>query len=484
MKKKLTVNYFYSVIYQVISLITPIITAPYLARTLMETSIGINNYTYSIVYWFYLIGTIGIKLYGNNEIAKVRDNKEKLNQKFSEILFLQITSYCISLILFFGIFSFFNYDYKTVLLIQGVYIISGMLDISWFYYGLEEFKIVTIRDLIVKFLNILFIFIFVKKPNDLTIFVIASVFFNVLGQLLMWINLRSRVKIIKIKFSKCLNNLKPSLILFLPQISAGLFQTIDQTMLGYFSNVEEVAYYGQAQRFVHMFLFLTTTMGVVMLPRLSNLKANNDIETIGRYNKMTFKMALMIAYPLIFGLSAVSLFFIPYFLTSKFITSAYLIIILSPTIFFISCTNFFGLQILVPDQELKKYNTSIIAGVVINIIINFVLIKYIASYGAAIASVMAELVVFIFQYNYIRKKYNFNREFKESLIYLLSSIIMFLIVFPIGIILGGGIYTSLIQIVVGVITYFAMLYVFREKLFIAILTTIMNTIKVKNKSNN
>ena len=151
--KKLTINYLYNMTYQILTLIIPIITAPYLARTLHATANGINNYTSSIVYWFTLIGMLGITLYGNREVAKIRNDKEKLSQKFWEIFTLQFISNFICLLAFYFIFNtVITPDYKTILLIQGLSIVSVMFDISWFYYGLENIKRVTLRNIIVKLL--------------------------------------------------------------------------------------------------------------------------------------------------------------------------------------------------------------------------------------------------------------------------------------------------------------------------------------------
>ena len=462
--KKLTINYFYNMLYQVLTLIIPIITAPYLARTLQATANGINNYTSSIVYWFTLIGMLGITLYGNKEIAKVRDDKEKLSKKFWEIFILQFLSNLISLITFYVIFGIANVDYKTILLIQGLSIFSVMFDVSWFYYGMENIKRVTLRNIIVKILSVISIFIFIKNPEDLALYVFLSVGFSILGQLILWLDLRHYIVFKKVHFKDAISHLKPSILLFVPQIAISIYSTLDKTMLGMIvSDVAEVGFYSKAQQFVNMFLFVITSIGTVMMPRIVNLNANNQKEEGLRYVNNAFDLVMLLAFPMAFGLAAIAPYFINWFLTPEFAKTSDLMMILCPMIIASSLTNVLGIQLLIPMEKTKQYTQSVAISAIVNFVLNLFLIKYFNSYGAAVSTIIAEYLVLIIQMIYTREYINFKSKILPALKYMLFSVIMFFAMILVGEKFGISFTTNLIQFVVGVIIYLILILVSKDK---------------------
>ena len=462
--KKLTINYFYNMLYQVLTLIIPIITAPYLARTLQATANGINNYTSSIVYWFTLIGMLGITLYGNKEIAKVRDNKEKLSKKFWEIFTLQFLSNLISLITFYVIFGIANVDYKTILLIQGLSIFSVMFDVSWFYYGMENIKRVTLRNIVVKILSVISIFIFIKNPEDLALYVFLSVGFSILGQLILWLDLRHYILFKKVHFKDTISHLKPSILLFVPQIAISIYSTLDKTMLGMIvSDVAEVGFYSKAQQFVNMFLFVITSIGTVMMPRIVNLNANNQKKEGLRYVNNAFDLVMLLAFPMAFGLAAIAPYFINWFLTPEFAKTSDLMMILCPMIIASSLTNVLGIQLLIPMEKTKQYTQSVAISAIVNFVLNLFLIKYFNSYGAAVSTIIAEYLVLIIQMIYTREYINFKSKILPASKYMLFSVIMFFAMILVGEKFGISFTTNLIQFVVGVIIYLILILVSKDK---------------------
>lgn len=462
--KKLTINYFYNMLYQVLTLIIPIITAPYLARTLQATANGINNYTSSIVYWFTLIGMLGITLYGNKEIAKVRDDKEKLSKKFWEIFILQFLSNLISLITFYVIFGIANVDYKAVLLIQGLSIFSVMFDVSWFYYGMENIKRVTLRNIVIKILSVISIFIFIKKTEDLALYVFLSVGFSILGQLILWLDLRHYIIFKKVHFKDAISHLKPSILLFIPQIAVSIYSTLDKTMLGMIvSDVAEVGFYSKAQQFVNMFLFVITSIGTVMMPRIVNLNANNQKDEGLRYVNNAFDLVMLLAFPMAFGLAAIAPYFINWFLTPEFAKTSDLMMILCPMIIASSLTNVLGIQLLIPLEKTKQYTKSVAISAIVNFVLNLFLIKYFNSYGAAFSTIIAEYLVLIIQMIYTRKYINFKSKILPALKYILFSIIMFFTMILVGERFGISFTTNLIQFAVGVILYLILILISKDK---------------------
>ena len=130
-------NFIYNLIYQILILIIPLITAPYLSRVVGVSGVGTYSYTYSIVYYFMLLTLLGINNYGNRTIAKVRDNKEKRSKEFWSMYILQLVMGTIMLIIYLGYVLIFDVKYKQIALIQSLFIFSSILDINWFFFGLK-----------------------------------------------------------------------------------------------------------------------------------------------------------------------------------------------------------------------------------------------------------------------------------------------------------------------------------------------------------
>lgn len=461
MKSKPVLNYIYIIVYRLFTLLTPIITVPYLTRTLKATNIGIYNYTYSLVSWFALFGSMGISIYGCKEIAKVSNDDVKLSNRFSEILSLQVISSLLSIIVFYTIFLIFNFKYKVFFLLQGLTLISIAFDISWLYAGVEDFKKIALRGIIIKLLLIIGILLLVNNKSDLGIYIIFVASMNILGSLVMWINLNKitcfkipKIKIVFVHFKK-------NLILFIPQISISIYSMLDRTMIGLlYKDISEVGFYSQAHRFVDILLVFITTIGTVMLPNIVK-KASDNRKAIEITN-LTFKIALFLSIPISVGCISISPFFISWFLPIEFKKVIYIICILSPIITFVAASNVLGVQFLITINEHKKFAFSVIVGSIMNIIINLFLIKRWGAYGAALASVVTEFIVFFIQYLYVRKVFNFNGCLIKLIKYLIVSIIMGIIVLFIGYILGGNLITNIIQVIIGFILYMVILYILKD----------------------
>jgi len=479
-KSKVSINYLYNAAYQILTFITPIITAPYLARTLGAENLGIYNYTYSIIYWFMLFGTMGISLYGSKEIAKVSDDRKKLSKKFSEIFSLQILCMLLSIIVFYIVFSIFDFKYKIVFLLQGLLLLPYALEITWLYTGLEDFKKTTIRGFVVKILLVLGIVLLIKSESDLYLYVIFIAAMNLIGSLMIWKGIKKILDFKIPKFKDIIPHFKENIILFIPQISASIYSVFDQTMIGLlYKNVSEVGFYSQAHKFVNMFLFIVTTIGSVMLPNIVRKRREDSDEKVKEVTNFTFKIALFLSIPMAIGFSVVAPFFIPWFLPPEFEKVSYIICSLTPLIIFISLSNVLGVQYLIPMEESKKYTISVTSGCFVNLILNFCLIGKLGAYGAAIASCITELSVLLIQYFFVRKSFNFKGILSKLFKYLISSIIMGVVVLFVGILMGSGILTNLIQVIVGVIIYAVIQIITKDDVYKFLLNKALEIVKIK-----
>lgn len=480
MKRNLFKNYVFYILYQVFTLLIPFIVVPYTTRTIGADGLGINAFSSSIVQWFVIFGYMGISMYGNKEIARVRDDKDNLSKTFMGILSMQVCNMIFVIILYFLFVVYAPLEYKNIYLIQGVSLFATVFDITWFFLGVEDFKKSSLRSIIFRIINVALIFMFVKSVDDLHIFVWINVITSVFAQLVLFFQLREYIHFKPVNIVESYKiHMKPNLVLFVPQIAISIYSVLDQTMTGLLSDNAQLAFYQQAIRFDKMFLYFITSIGMVMLPRIANEHAKGENTKITDYLNITFKLALYLAIPMMFGMIGVGPFFIDWFMAPEFKIVGFLIAMMSPIILFIALSNVFGTQYLVPTNRLNQYSKSVIIGAITNFIFNLLLIPRFGALGAGLSVMIAEFNVTFVQYLYIRKTIKFSIELKSILIYLFASILMCVVVYSIGLLMGSRILTNLIQVSVGVIVYMFVLTSLKEPFHIKILDQALLFLKLK-----
>lgn len=478
-QKSISKNYFYNLFYQILTIVMPLITTPYLSRVLGAEAIGIYSYTLSIVTYFILFGTLGISMYGQREIAYVQDEEKKRSKVFWEIVLLKIIMMTISITVF--LFTYGSGDqYKIYYRILIIELISQCIDISWFFQGIEEFKKTVIRNSIVKLLFAISIFIFVKSPNDLIKYIIIIACANLLGNLSLWMYVPKYIKKVKIKDLQVFKHLRPTIMLFIPQIAVQIYTVLDKTMLGHMiENKAEVGYYEQAQKVVKLLLTIVTSLGTVMVPRMASTFAKGDNEQLKKYMYSSFQFAFSLSFPIMGGIILVSKEFIPIFFGQGYDKVILLINIIVPIILFIGLSSIIGTQFLLPTKKQKEYTISVIVGAIFNFIFNLVVIKKHASIGASITTVMAEFLVTIVQFYFIRNFIEIKKIFKLARNNVIAAGGMMLIVYLTSKIIPlHGISMMIIKIIEGCAIYGIILIILKD----SFLNEIFNRIKEKKNS--
>jgi O-antigen/teichoic acid export membrane protein len=471
-------NYVYNVIYQITLIIIPLITVPYISRVLGSSGVGINAYTNSIVQYFVLLGTIGISLYGNRAIAYVRDNKVQLSKTFWGITILKFMTTFIS---FMAFLLFLNYTkgYHLIFLIQSIYILAAAIDVSWLFMGLEDFRKTVVRNLIVRIMGVICIFIFVRNASDLWKYVSILAASQLFGQMTMWIYLPRIILMTKLKWKDIYTHIRPSFSFFVPQVAVQIYLFLNKTMLGYMSTTSEVGMFDNSDKVVRMTLAIVTSMGVVMLPRVAHTFAIGKKEMVKKYLVESFDFATYLSVPIAFGLAGIAQTFTPWFFGPGFEKTGILICVISPIVVLIAWSNVLGQQFLMPIGQLNWYTISVVCGAIVNFLLNFTLINKYQSVGTAVASVIAEIVVTLIQMLYVNTKIKANVLFKSSWKYFLSGLIMFLLVYFIGGMLPKNFLTTIIQIVMGIITYFSLMFVLHSKINQKVFIKIYDYLSIK-----
>lgn len=479
MKNSMTKNYIYNLTYQILTLIFPLITAPYISRVLGATSIGIYSYTLSISAYFILLGSLGVALYGEREIAYNQKDKKQYSIKFWEIVILRAITMAISIIIFYFTFSK-NGEYAIYYKILLLEIIANCLDISWLFQGLEDFKIIIKRNLIVKIISIICMFVFIKSPNDLKIYYWIYVISLLVGNGSLWLYLPKILDKVQLKELHILRHLKPTINLFIPQIAIQIYTLLDRTMIGTIvADKSEVGYYDQSQKIIKMLLTVITSLEIVMIPRVASTYSEGDENKIKNYMKESFAMVFFLSIPMIFGTITISDAFVPIFFGKGYDEVVKLMNTICPILLIIGISNVIGKQYLLPTKRENQYTISVIIGATINFILNSFLIAKFGAMGASIATVVAEMTVTGVQLYFTRNEFEFKKIMKLSINYIIAGIIMFIVCLITGKLISNNVLSIIVQSISGTATYLICLYILKDAFMLKICEKLK--IKINNK---
>lgn len=444
-------------------IIIPIFTIPYISRVLGPNSIGINSYTYNIIQYFVLLGSIGITIYGNRKIAYVKATKSDVSNTFWEIFTLQVITVFISYLIFF-VFLLCTNNYHSYYLAQSIMIIATAFDVSWFFMGVQNFRVTFLRNLVIRILVLILIFSFVKNSSDLLLYIILYTSSYLIGNVTMLPMLRfyiTRPKFRKMNFFK---HFYPSVQLFIPQIAGQVYGLLNKNILGIISGVTVVGYFDQSDKVSSIITAIVTATGAVMLPYISSAYAKKQIEKVNESIYTGIEIAMLISVPFSFGLSAVSINFVPLFFTKEFTPVIPVLMVQAISCLVIAISNVVGLQYLLPTNRNKAYMISIIVGAFVNLILDIPLIYLFGAVGSAASILFAELGVTLSQLYFVRKDVSYMRIFKFSYKYIIAGLTMFLIVFWINYYMYDSWINLFISICIGALSYFISLNCLRVRI--------------------
>ena len=454
-------NYLYNVGYQVLAIIGPLITSYYVSRVLSPEGVGANAFTNSIIQYFMLLANIGIGYYGNREIAYVRDNKQKMAATFWEIQIVK-TVMTVAAYLSFMVFMAFYSGNKTYMWAQSINLLAVAFDISWLYQGLEDFKRTVLRNTFVKITSMIAIFIFIKSPKDVALYIIVLALSTLLGNLTLWPHAVNNYG--HVDRGTKLNpwrHFVPTVTMFVPQIATQLYVQLNRTMLGLMVNEKASGFYQYSDNLVKLILAFVTATGTVMLPHVANAFAQHDMEKVHKMLYKSFDFVSALAYPMMFGIAGVSLTLAPLYYSSKYAPVGPAMLIESIVILMIGWSNVIGTQYLLPVNRVKDFTTSVTVGAVVNIIMNFPLIHLWGLNGAMWSTVLSEISVTAYQLFVVRKSLDIRKMFAGSWKYLLSGIVMFVPVFWLNTHMKASWLWMLVEVALGVVIYAGMVCLLR-----------------------
>lgn len=463
--KSIKKNYIYNLLQQILSVITPLITIPYISRIIGAEGIGIFSYTNSIVCYFAMFAALGTAIYGQREISYVQDNREKRTQIFWNTEIRCIITTLICLIVYFAFVSFQS-NYKIIYTILSITIIEVALNVNWLFMGMEEFGVIVKCNILVRIVNIAFIFLFVKTADDLPIYVFGLTVIAGLGNLCLWFLLPKFVGKPKLKDLHPFKDFKVVLSLFIPTIAISIYTVLDKTMIGILTqNAAENGFYEQAIKMSKITLMFVTSLGVVMVPRIGFHFEKKDYDQIRQFMYRSYRFVGFLGIPLCFGLIGTASNFVPWFYGPGFSRVIPLIIILSFLILAIGTNNVTGVQYLIPTKRQNVFTKTVLLGALVNFISNLILIPSYGALGAAFASVLAETVITLVQLFIVRKELSFYLIIRNSVKYVGAGSLMLAALWITSRHIEPSIYGTLILIVEGCCIYFATLWALRDDFF-------------------
>lgn len=401
------------------------ITFPYISRVLEPDGVGKVNLALSIVGYFVMISQVGIPVYGIKEIAKVRDNKEKLGKIFSELFIINLIMMAISLSIYLTLFLFVEkiQNDKILFMVVGINIILNLFSIDWFYSGIEEYKYITIRSLVVRVLSIFLLFIFVKEKQDYIYYAGLNVLSvgganiaNVIG-IKKYINIQFREINIKRHF-------KAISLLFLAGIIGSIYGNLDVILLGFMGGDVYVGYYSTNRKITSLGITFVTSLGTVLIPRVSYYLNNNLKNEYNKIMEKSINFIYFVSFPAITYIVFMSKELLILFGGEKFMPASISLSIISFQILATSLATFFGFQVILANNDEKTIMKSNITGAIVNVGINLIFIKHFLHNATSFAIVISESLVVITQIILAKKYITFKLFNRNSQKYLFGSLIM------------------------------------------------------------
>lgn len=483
MAKSVKANYLFNLINSASQLLFPLITFPYASRIMMADGIGQVNFFQSIISYISLFTCLGIPMYAIREVAKVRDNPKKMTRITVEILllhaFLTLLGYMAVAVICLTVTKV-QTDIPLFLLLSATIFFTA-IGCEWFYQGIEDFKYVAIRGLLVKLLSVVLLFLFVKTKEDILWYGAYTVLGVLGGNIFNFIRLRKYLHrdVIDFRALHPLRHLKPALHVFALNVVISIYLQLNNVLLGFMKDAEAVGYFTAATKIMMITMSISSSLGAVIMPRTSNLIAEGRMDEFRILIQKSYDFVLALAMPLTVGLiftspSIILLLsgegFAPAVLTSQIVASNILMVGLSGVM---------GIQVLYPLGKINIVILCTLIGAAVNVFFNVLLIPRYGHNGTAVAYMLAEVAVTVSMFLIGRKYIPIQFLKKQHLHYVGGGIVMGGVLYFISL-LGLSIISTLITMIcVGIMVYIIVLLWLKDSIGMVILSIVWRKMKCR-----
>jgi O-antigen/teichoic acid export membrane protein len=477
-KSSIKVNYTLNLLNTVSGLLFPIISFPYVSRILMAEGIGTVQFYQSIIQYIMLGAALGIPLYAVREIARVRDDRRQCAQVAVEIVILHtaitLLSYVVVAILVTCVGRIA--DGAGLFLLQSSSLLLTVVGTSWFFQGVEDFKYITIRTLVIRILLLLSLFVFVHEKDDIIPYALIHVLGETGNGLVNVVRFRKYLRGTHLSFAELrpLRHLKPALRIFTLNLIISIYVHLDSVMLGFLSGEAAVGFYTPALRLTKTTIGIVSSLGGVLLPRFSNLVKNGQMDDFNRLSDKAIGFVFFLCLPMTIGLIFLAPSIIHFFCGDTFQPSILTLQLLAPINLFIGLSGMIGTHILYPQGREKLIIQAAGAGAVINFIFNCIFIPRYAQYGAACSTAVAEFTVTAILILIGRPYFHFAFRARRNLNYLIGTIVLALWLVLLCYVLNDDMLLILIAIPTSCILYLGYLYRQKDRFVLQIIATGLN----------
>lgn len=462
---KVKKNIAFSTCYQILIMLSPLITAPYIARVLGVSGIGIYSYASSCQYFLALFAVMGTTSYGMRTISQARDSKEKYSRLFWEIEIMTVITSSVCIALWLG-FAVTRPQYMPLYLILTLNLVNTMFDITWFYAGMELFRYTVTVNGICKILGIILQFTLVKSKEDLYIYALVIMTTTLAGTLSLWVPAARMLSGCRIKLSDLGPHFVQTLIYFIPAIATSVYTILDKVLLGIITESEyENGYYEQATKIINALKALTfSSLNLVLGSRISYLFAKRDLGEVKSKIRTSMDFILYMGIGFCSGLIAVAGSFVPLFFGKDYAPAIPLLRLMSPLIVIIGISSCLGSQYYVPSGKRKQSAGYIVAGAAVNLVLNLIMIPSLKSVGAVLATLVAESLITVLYLTNAKGYVSYKALFPGLIKKLFAAAVMFAIISIPERFLGEGVQALVIQIVTGPVIYALILHILKDSM--------------------
>ncbi|MCC8069522.1 MAG: flippase [Ruminococcus sp.] len=482
-KKSVKRNYLYNLSYEILLLLTPLVTTPYVSRVLGAEGVGLYSYSSSVVSYFALFAVLGTVRYGQREISCMQDQLENRSKFFWEVEALTLFTTLLSIICFLTLV--FIKGLPLVYLVQIFTILSSFVDITWFFQGMEEFGKIALRNSVFRILSVISIFLFVNDANDTAIYALVMVLWVFLGHISLWFYLPEKISRPKMKELKPWRHFKPTLGLFIPAVAVSIYTVLDKTMIGIItgSNVQN-GYYEQAYKLSRIMLTVITSLGTALLPRVAYNYENNNLKKAQEYIYKGYNVVWFLGTPMCLGLVGIARNFVPWFFGDDFIPAIPCMQLMSGLLIIVGISNITGYEYLVGTKRENLFTRSVICGAIVNFLLNLVLINTAGAFGATVATIIAESVIAGYQLFLVRNELQIPYILRISIKYLIAGGIMLIALMLENNILKSSILNTFVMIFTGCFIYFLILLILKDSFLISNTKRILQRLRGRLNLNN
>ncbi|MFT9266289.1 flippase [Oenococcus sp.] len=467
-------NVLYNLSYQILAIALPLVTTPYVSRVIGPQGIGIMNFTNSIISYFLLFGNFGLATYGNREIAYYQNDPKKRSSVFWSVFITRIFFILISFAAFCFWLVYINHErFFLVYIFQSIGLVGAALDVSWFFMGMENFKVTVIRNSVVKIASFAAVLLLVKKSSDVWVYAFIISGSTLIGNLTMFPMLKKYIRFVHFRDLSFARAIIQSFWLFVPTIAISLYVYLNKTLAGIFVSIKAAGFYAQSDSLVKLLLTVSMALGSAMMPHISNLFQQKKMQEVKNHIQKSFQFITLLSCGMCFGLISIASNFVPLFFGPGFDKVADLIIIEAFVIVIISWSNVIGVQYLIPSNQIKSYTISVTIGSILNILLDLIFIPFLGIDGVMLATVLAEGSVTTYQLWSVHPQLDIHGLFFEIWKPFSAAVIMWLgldLINAYPLQSASNFIIIFLDIVIGVIAYLLLCFGFRYAPIISLYT--------------